>query len=182
MALKRFWIYVTMIAALSLPTSYAAAQSKSIGGIFSYTGVAVSMDLSLPERHGDVFLQLNLKAECTEFYAGRSEYPGVSASVSWNYILKQWNSSDNNQVSLYAGPGLTLGYGPDYKSPDGLLFGLKGVIGLQGSFKRNVTISASVAPVVGSHAVFKNEGVEMKYHRIGLQYGLIPEIGIKYRF
>ena len=124
MAPKRFWIYVTMTWALALATPDAYAQSRTIGAVISYTGVAVSLETPVSEKHEDVFLELNLKAECNEFYAGRSEYPRVSASASWNYILKQWKSDGDNMVNLFAGPGLTVGYLQDYKAPDGLLFGL----------------------------------------------------------
>ena len=181
MTFKRLLISATVIAAFIMPSSRAVAQPKSLGAVFSFTGVAISMETPL-KQNTNVFLELNLKAECNEFYASRTEYPGVSASASLNYILKQWRSNDNNQVCLFAGPGLILGYGADYKLPDGILFGLKGIVGLQCNFKRNVTVSTTIAPVIGSHSVFKNEAVEMKYYRIGLQYGLIPEIGIKYRF
>ena len=128
------------------------------------------------------FIDLELKAENGEFYAGRSKYPGILASASWNHYLKQWKSDDGNNVSLFAGPGLAAGYCTDYKGADGIMIGLKGKIGVECNFKRNVTVSTSLAPIIGSHIVLKNGGVEMKYYRTGLQYALIPEIGIKYRF
>ena len=180
MITKRIRIYVTLMTAFLLPSSIAIAQSKALGVSFSFTGISVSYEMY--SRHSESFVDMEIKAENCEFYAGRSRHPGISASASWNYILKDYKSSDIASVQLFAGPGLTIGYCSDYKASDGFLFGLKGRVGAQFSFDRKVIISASLAPVIGSHIIIDNDSVKMKYYRNGLQYALLPEIGIKYRF
>ena len=180
MITKRLCIYMTLIAAFLLPPSIAIAQPKALGVSFSFTGISLSYEIY--PNQSNSFVDLEIKAENCEFYAGRSKHPGISASASWNYFIKEWKSSETESVQLFAGPGITLGYSSDYKSVDGFLFGLKGRVGAQFSFDRRVIISASLAPIIGSHIIIDNDSVKMNYYRNGLQYALIPEIGIKYRF
>ena len=180
MAPKRFWIYVTMMMACLLPSSLVIAQPKSVGVSFSYTGISLSYEMN--SHKSNSFIDLELKAENSEFYAGRSKFPGISASASLNYYLKQWCSDDGTSVNLFAGPGLIAGYCPDYKTLSGVIFGLKGKLGTECIFNRNVLVSVAIAPILGTHLLLKDDAVQMKYYRNGLQYALIPEIGIKYRF
>ena len=180
MAICRFLTYLTMIATLILSSSNAIGQTRSLGATFSFTGVSIAYDIQSGKK--DAFLELDLKAECAEFYSGRSEFPGVSASASWNSYLKKWESDGGASVSLFAGPGITLGYTSDNKRAGGIIFGLEGIVGVECSFKRNVIVSASFAPMIGSHILIGKESAEMNFYRNGIQYALIPEIGIRYRF
>ena len=180
MMTKLFWIRVTVIAAFVLHGAHAFAQPKSLGVSFSYTGISISYEMY--SNRPDSFIDIVLKSENSEFYSGRFRHPGISASTSFNYYLKAWTYDETNSVKLFAGPGLTIGYCPDYKTVEGIMFGLKGKLGVECTFERDVQITASIAPIVGSHIVLDERSAEMKYYRNGFQYGFIPEIGIKYRF
>ena len=57
-----------------------------------------------------------------------------------------------------------------------------GKIGVECRFIRRVNLTASISPVIGSHLIYNNGLVTMKWYRNGLYYALVPEIGIKYRF
>ena len=173
-------MYVILMAAMLMPSFTLRAQPKAVGASFSFTGISVSYEHSL--SNDNAFIETSLKAECCEAFSSRAEYPGISASATWNVILKQWSSSEGNSLRLFAGPGAIIGYGRDFKSKDGLIFGLKGRVGIECEFSRNVTISALISPVIGSHFTFEGNFVSMKYYRNGLQYGLVPEVGIKYSF
>lgn len=158
----------------------ASAQPQSIGVTSSFCGFAISYEHKL--KNQESFLEMNLKAETAELFLFRSEYPGISASVNWNIIFKQWLTSEGNTVSLYAGPGANIGYGKDFKTKDGLHFGLQGKVGVKCDYSKKISISVCITPIIGSHMTFDDRYVSMKYFRNGIQYALVPEIGIKYRF
>lgn len=115
-------------------------------------------------------------------FAGENTYPGISASMTWNIIFKEWQSSEGNQIRLFAGPGAMLGYASDNNEPEGLIIGLKGKIGGECIYGRNVSISLGFSPIIGSHIVNYPDHYSMKTYKNGLYYSVIPEIGIKYRF
>ena len=185
---RGFFLTVTLLM-LSSGMSSLYARSKAIGATFSYTGVAVSYEHTTKKDNS--YLDLSLKAEFSEFTSGRSSYPGISTSLTWNSILKDWTTSEGNTVSIFAGPGVVAGYGKDYsnskkttsgESSDGVFFGIMGKIGVECRFIRRVNLTASISPVIGSHLIYNNGLVTMKWYRNGLYYALVPEIGIKYRF
>lgn len=176
----RSGICLAALTALLLSSVSMRAQSKSIGGSFSFTGISFSYEHRLPKDNS--FIAVELKAENNEMEFGRSNHPGVSASATWNVVIKEWMSSENNAISLFAGPGAIIGYGADFKTADGAFFGLKGRVGIECSFSRNVIISACMTPILGSHITISNDSMRMTYYKNGLLYALVPEIGVKYRF
>ena len=158
----------------------AYSQPKSAGATFSYTGLGLCYEHDFSEH--DSFMEIQLKTELPEYLEGRKGYPGISASVVWNIIIKEWKSSEGNTLRFFAGPGAIAGYGADFKKPDGVFYGLKGRVGGECLFSRNVQISVSLSPIVGSHIHRHGEHFSMKHYRNGVIYGLVPEIGIKYSF
>ncbi len=163
-----------------LALSAAHAQPKSLGASFSFSGFGLIYEHSL--RNDLSFMEVSLRAESAEGFLGRSAYPGVTVGFTWNMVIKEWLSREGNPIRLFAGPGVIAGYGPDHKTLDGVIIGLKGRFGAECSFARNAVISISLAPVIGSHIILKEGTLLMKYYRNGIQYALVPEIGIKYRF
>ena len=156
------------------------SQPKSVGAVFTFSNIGLVYEHSLAAS--DSFVELSLRGETAELHAGRQKYPGISASLTWNIVFKEWLSSDGNIVRLFAGPGVMAGYTADFKEVYGFAFGLKGRIGGECCFSRNALISLSLSPVIGSHIVSLPDHNSMKYYKNGLIYCIIPEIGIKYRF
>lgn len=174
-----FIIIVAVLLASPALSHGLYAQSRTIGGGISPNGVSVTYEHILKDRS---FIELSLKAEASELSFGRSSYPGASFSVTWNYILKEWISQEGNAINFFMGPGVIAGYTKDYMTTDGVMIGIKGRVGFECLFVRNVAISATLSPVIGSHIVYSEALTSMKYYRNGLRYALIPEIGIKYKF
>jgi len=156
------------------------AQSKSLGAVFSFTGLALEYEHYFGTDNS--FIGVSLKAEMPETFIGRKEFPGVSSSFVWNISIKEWPSSEGNTIRFFAGPGISIGYVPDFKSGYGVFIGLKGRVGLECDFIRDATISLSMSPVVGSHVIFDGNSSSMKFYRNGLLYTIVPEVGIKHRF
>lgn len=169
-----------VVSAFLVSHTVTSAQPKSFGATFSFTGFALSYEHELSNIES--FIEASFKAETSEIFLYKTGVPGVSCSIIWNIPLKTWKSGEGNKLTFFAGSGITVGCGNDYDLPYGVFFGLKGRVGVECNFARNVVISASVSPVIGSHIVFYNDHLTMRYYKNGLLYSLIPEIGIKYRF
>lgn len=168
------------LAAFTLLPVSLCAQPKSIGAYFSFHETAVCYEHGVDDDNS--FMEIALRAECSELYIGRARYPGVSASATWNIVIGKWQSSEGSAVSLFAGPGAILGYARDFNTPYGLFFGIRGKIGVEYRFIRNICLSASISPSLCSHIRSEDGHRSMRYYRNGLIYGLVPGVGIKYIF
>ena len=175
-----FRMTLCVISAMLISQSVSWSQPKSAGASFAFTGIAFSYEQFT--RQDGSFIEASLKTELSDVFLDKKNYPGISGSVSWNRPLREWDSINGNKMTFFTGPGVLVGYGPDHGTTDGLFFGLKARIGVECSFEKKVILSVSLSPVIGSHIVFLNYRVVMRYYRNGLIYSLIPEIGIKYRF
>lgn len=157
----------------------AYAQPKSFGTAFSFNGIGLSYEHCVND---ETFIELSVKTMTGEAFMDREQYPGVSASFTWNMIMKTWDSRNGERIDFFAGPGLAAGWSKDLLKERGFHVGLAGRVGVQCSFSRNIEISACVAPVLGIHMVFLKESIRMEYYRYGLINMVMPEIGIRYRF
>ena len=157
----------------------AAGQAKNVGATFSLNGLAASYEHFI---ESESFIELSLKAECGDMFFGLSSYPGVSASITWNMIFARKESCNGHEIRMFAGPGMLVGWGNDFLRPPGFILGLKGRVGAECEFDRNVTVSASLCPVIGTHMKFFEDHVDMRCYRSGLISAVLPVIGIKYTF
>ena len=158
---------------------HADAQSKAAGGSFSLNGAGISYEHILD---GGCFLNADIRAELGNHFIDSDRKPGVSLSLVSNFILKEWKSDNGNPVRFFAGPGITAGMAHDLRKEYGCFFGLKGRIGMECLFSRNIAISLNFSPVIGMHMTLKDDYLVMKYYKYGLIGSAIPEIGIKYLF
>lgn len=172
-------ILVTLIVSfLYIGISYA--QPRSIGTAYSLSGCCISYEHTIGE---DSFIESEIKAELGEIFANRADVPGVSASFTWNHVIRSWVSAEGNEVRMYTGPGLAIGKCKDFMMKDGAFFGLKCRFGADCSFLgRKIIISACVAPILGTHMKITDNLLEMRYYRNGLISAIVPEIGIRYMF
>ena len=175
-ALKR---YITVCIAAIAAMTYGHAQSKSLGASYSISGLGINYEYNI---YQECFINADIRAETLAVFMNRNNNPGISASLSCNFIIKEWKSRNDNSVSLFAGPGITIGMSDDFRKDLGYFFGLKGRIGAECRFDRHIAISVSLNPVIGSHLIVMEEHVEMKYYKNGLINAVLPEIGIKYIF
>lgn len=157
----------------------ASAQTKAFSSIWSFDGIGLGYEHFYGQ---DRYLDASLKADLTSlFYTGTGR-TGITGSVTWNTIFAETQSSEGNDVNFYYGSGLFVGLARDFEASEGFIFGLVGRIGAECSFKRNIGIAVSIAPVIGMHVSQKNESTNMRLYRNGLIYSLLPEVQIKYTF
>lgn len=178
--MKNLYRKTVLLAAMSLIfLSDCLAQPKSIGATFSFSGIQASYTHNVDSGS---FIDASVKAECGDWFYGKSRFPGVSASVVWNMIFGKTDSVNGNEIRFYAGPGICAGLANDLYRPMGLVFGLKGSIGVECEFDRHVIISAALSPVIGTHVMFPKDHVDMRCFRMGLLSAVMPEIGVRYTF
>ncbi len=159
--------------------SEARAQSKSVGTSFSYAGIGAVYEHTTGK---DSFAEIQLRTETAGIFGGTMFYPGISASFTWNMIFAEAQSRNGNRIIFFAGPGATAGFTGDMKSSWGLMAGLKGRVGGECTFRRNVSISVSISPIIGVHTSRRGTTINMLIYKTGLLHAIMPEIGIKYAF
>ncbi len=167
-----------MIIICTLFLSESHAQTKAAGASFSYAGVGV-----VYEHHTDAdsFIDVNIRMETTSMYTiGKN--PGVSASFTWNMVFAQAESGCGNIIRFFAGPGAAIGFADDFRKGRGWMLGLKGKIGGECTFSRNINVSLSISPVLGMHLSIEKGMMNMLLYKNGLMYSIMPEVGIKYAF
>ncbi len=155
------------------------AQPKSVGSSFSYAGTGI-----VYEHYIDAgsFAEVQLRAETSSIFTDRGNKPGVSAAFSWNMVFAEKDLADGSRITFFAGPGAAVGWGEDVKSRRGFMLGLKGRVGGECTFRRKVTLSLSVSPVIGVHIGVRDGMLNMLLYKTGLLYGIMPEVGVKYAF
>lgn len=162
------------------------AQRNTFGTSWGLSEIGISYGRIIKDN---TFLLAGIHLETGEAFAGRANMPGAAASFTWNTIFARKESGNGNEIRFFAGPGAAAGYCKDIrikKTEQGLLgayFGLKGRLGLEIIYDRNVNIYVCVAPVLGLHLA-KDMGGNLlaRYYRYGLMQTIMPEIGISYRF
>lgn len=156
------------------------AQSRSIGATFSIAGTGLEFVQTIDSRHS---AQYQMRMETANMFLSTRGKAGISASAFWNTVISQIQSRNNNTIQFYAGPGICIGYSGDRKNhPTGMILGLKGRIGAECCFERGVTVSMSISPMLGGHFSRKDSMVNMRLYRLGLLYGIMPEVGIRHNF
>ncbi len=159
--------------------SELSAQNKSIGSTFSYSGIGLVYEHSIEDGS---FVELQLRVETASLFSSRRNNPGASASFTWNMIFAEKESHNGNMISFFAGPGAIIGIAPDINSRMGIMFGLKGRVGCECTFARDICISFGISPVLGVHIGRYDGMTNMLLFKNGLLYTIMPEIGIKYAF
>ena len=162
-----------------LSLSVLSAQPKAVGAEFSANGLGLSYEHRV---ESDNFISLHLWMEADDYIWLRADHPGASLSLSWNMVFAEKTSPYGNRITFFAGPGIIAGYVTDFKNTPGAAFGLKGRIGVECRFKRSVTLSASLSPIIGCHITSSGENIKMLLYKSGLLQTVIPEIGLKYAF
>ncbi len=175
-ALKRY-VLVCLIAYAAM--TYAHAQPRALGTSYSFSGLGIVYEHDL---NHECFINADIRAEMLSFFMNSNDYPGISASFSCNFIIKELASRNGNSIIMFAGPGVTLGMSHDFRKDEGYFFGLKGRVGAECRFDRKIAISVCLNPVLGSHITVIDEHIEMRYFKNGLINTILPEIGIKYTF
>jgi len=163
-----------------LAGSTAYAQPKAVGMSFSFNDINISYEHSAPDGS---FTEFAIGGRFAEMFLGRRGTPGIEASMTWNLVMSETVSSEDNAIVFFAGPGIAAGWGDDYKTPEGFYFGLKGRVGAECRFEeRGVAISAFLSAVAGLHMIILEDSISMRYYRNGILYALIPQISVKYSF
>ncbi len=155
------------------------AQMKSVGTTYSYAGVGLSYEHNIDDES---FIDVQLRMETASMFSYGRSRPGISGSFTWNMIFADKTMRDGSKLDFFIGPGLIAGYTDDIRSGKGIIFGLKGKIGGECTFKRKIAVSISLAPVLGVHLGRHDGMLNMLFYKTGLLYGIMPEIGLKYAF
>ena len=123
--------------------------------------------------------------------------PGVRAAAVYNFIWARPAWTNRGSWSLYAGPGLTLGYVNDnlhYRigsevipyNDNGFMLALAVQVGLEYNFDFPLTLAAEVRPAFGMHANGEVTIAGQNYSKVGFydngMLGFVPTVAVRYKF
>ena len=123
--------------------------------------------------------------------------PGVRATAVYNFIWARPAWTNRGSWSLYAGPGLTLGYVNDnlhYRigsevipyNDNGFMLALAVQVGLEYNFDFPLTLAAEVRPAFGMHANGEVTIAGQNYSKVGFydngMLGFVPAVAVRYKF
>ena len=174
---KALKILLSVVPAL-IPADLRS-QPKSVGAAFSFRGISAVYEHRNAE---DCFSEVSLTMDIAESAISKYVTPGVMDYVTWNILIYDWISINSNRIDFYAGPGVIAGYCKEYKGDYGPMFGVKGRVGIECTFDRDICISLSLNPIIGCHIKVLSESLEMNSYKGGLIGSILPVIGIKYSF
>lgn len=168
---------VLSIAACSF-SEQCLAQPRTFGGQFSLNGVELSYRHSVGDS---VFVDVNAGLDFSELLDGKASAPGCKARLSYNFLFfrKQYGSGS---LSLYAGPGIALGYVRN-KGEFGPMLGICGRFGFEFNFEsRPVVFSIDLIPLLPLHMRTSGKESSLDFFRNGFLMSLSPVLGLRYRF
>lgn len=184
----RFWRAALLATGLSLSCISLSAgvpgepggMEHSLGGDFSVFRVGIQYRI----RNHSVLHSINTGLETSGIVFGRSEAPGGYLNYNCSFPLAQVQL-DESEFTFYAGPGVDMARCWDPVHGQGLTFGP--CLELRADFRmkaRPLAFSLALRPVLGFHTYSTGEEGEynMSISKSGLLSGLIPDIGICYRF
>lgn len=153
------------------------AQPRSVGGVFSFSGIECSYQHDLSDSS---FVEIRAGIDFDGILEGNTMYPGARFGLGYHFVFleRQFASGD---LSLYAGPGFTAGFVREDKA-FGFMAGLTGEAGMEYRFKVPVILSLSFAPVVGLFLHKDESQTTLDSYMNGLRYSYYPRVGIRYSF
>jgi len=157
------------------------AQSLRIGTYQSMKGLGLAADIKDANRG---YHSLVLYADCCNVFYGTEKVPGFRTSYAYNIHFLGNDHSNGINVSLYSGPGVTVGYVRDHGKDFGFMGSLLADIGININFPNKVTMSLGWSVELGFH-LKKSDNPDynvMTIYNNGLYHCHYPELKIFYRF
>jgi hypothetical protein len=164
--------------ATSLPEK-ACSQSRSAGLTFGYGGQGLIYEHNIDSRN---FADFQIRTETVQTFSSNRSNPGISASAGWNVIFAELSSRSGNKISFHAGPGISVGFADGRMAPAGLILGLRGRVGSECIFDRNLALSLSISPLIAGHLRIEDGMLNMRPYQNGLLNAIMPEVSLKYSF
>ncbi len=150
-----------LIAAVVLGCSaVVSAQPRAIGGRLAY-GIDASYQ---HQMNGENFIEATL---------GAFMFDKFSTTGTYNFMIAQPAWTAKGEWGFYAGPGASLSFADHFFS-----IGLVGQVGLEYTFWFPLQLSVDLRPQIGMNTFHGNSD----FYTDGLTYGLIPTVGVRYRF
>lgn len=147
---------IILVAAMVLGFTVAAvAQPRAIGGKFGW-----GAEVSYQHGFGSNFLEANV---------GLNSFNSIDGSVVYNFMIAQPNWTDRGEWGFYAGPGAAVGMNVFGEDPY-FHIAAAGMVGLEYTFWFPLQLSVDVRPTLGYGFGY------------GFHWGVMPSLGVRYRF
>ena len=176
---KALVIVALLFLPLSLPARPAGEGDVYWGTIHSPKGFGVYADFLWP-GHG--FNSFGMYADIYGISSLKASVPGIRFSFLHNVVLKQGSLGDGGaSYSLFAGPGVMVGYLLDRDIRVGLAGGLTGDAGVRFDFPSSFAVSVFLQADLALHMKASTQTTVSLYQN-GLYQAWIPVLSISCRF
>jgi hypothetical protein len=159
----------------------AFSQAIRFGTYQSMKGLGVAMDVKDAHKGYHSFV---LYADCCNVFYGTEKVPGFRTSYAYNIHFLGNSRNNGLNVSLFSGPGFTMGYVRDHGKDFGLMGGLFADAGINFNFPSRITLNLGWSAELGFH-LKKGDNPDynvMTIYKNGFYHCHYPELKIFYRF
>lgn len=169
---------ILLLALASVFSVRSAAQPRSVGGLFSFSGIDVSYQ---HQASDSTFFEISAGIDLCGVLDGSAMYPGAKAGFSYNFVF--WDHEfESGLLSTYAGIGFAAGYVRQTNGIKGPMAALLGKIGLEYAFRVPVILSVDFSPLLGMQIDGTATGASLRMYIDGLSKAFYPKLGIRYCF
>ena len=176
---KALAIVALLFLPLSLPAHPAGEGDVSWGTIHSPKGFGVFKDTIWP-GHG--FNSFGIYADIYGISSLKASVPGIRFSFLHNVVLQQGSLGDEDATySIFAGPGVMVGYLLDRDMRVGVAAGLTGAGGVRFDFPSSFAVSIMLQGDLALHLKM-NDKTSLGFYQNGLYQIWMPVLCISYRF
>ena len=170
---------ICVLAGLLFQTGVCNAQFFSGGTFNSPKGMGLGVDFSF-RGDGD-FSSANIWMDARDFFGEGGTEVGIKGSFIHNFSLFTTNGPEN-RLTVYAGPGVSLGYVYDIEKGRGVMGALCADVGVRVELSNPLIVSLGFSADLGLHASREQEGTVLSIYKEGLIHSYYPELRFMYNF
>lgn len=178
--------YVILLAAffsvLLIKGPDIRAQEVSAGLFNSFKGFGLSTRIMSEDAESRSF---SLYADIYGLpLAEVSGAPGVKFNYSHDSVLRSYRAG-SAAASLYAGPGMTIGYARDFRKGDfGLVAALSGELGCRFRFDRRIVMDICMQTEAGVWIAKDKylQNITLSLYKNGFIMTILPQLRLEYEF
>ena len=166
-------------AQIILPGDLGFRRPGEIGTIHSPRHFGAYFCLPGPD---DSYDTVSVMADMYGVISGRHSSPGIKIIYNHAVVVRDWTVRGWD-VSMYAGPGISLGYLRDTDRAMGGMAGLNLAGGIKTHMQRNIDFSlefsSDIAFYISENPRYHN--LQLSMYKLGLTRVLYPQLKISYR-
>ena len=175
---QTFKLLCVLVGAL-FQEAFCQAQYFTGGTFNSPKGMGLAADFSF-RGEGD-FSSAGIWLDARDFFGEGDSDIGIKGSFIHNFTIFT-ASGPQNSLTVYAGPGISMGYVYDIEKDRGVMGALCADVGVRVSLANPLVVSLGFSADLGLHVSKENDGTILSLYKEGLIHSYYPELRFMYNF